>query len=631
MKKVKLLPIFCLLALVVALFAAVTAIFAGNRVTAQAASYTFEMQRYQVTFDVASDLKVKVEERTEIKYTGTDSTGYVHLIPVNSGEKVRNLDVYELSENGEHNSVKYDVGNGGAQVKVDIGDTSKKYNTIHTYVLTYDYIFNTKMFGDDELIINAVGGGWQCHILRADIKIILPEGYIDGSTQMFEGRGSQENIEEFSVSTVDGRTVVNATRYDLAPETPVTLSFKFEAGTFSDHFEMAPYWFIIAAAAVLIAAVLLKIFVFNKSKIVPVVTSEPPKEMDPLLMGKLIDNKVNPEDITSLIFYWADKGYVKINMEDEDDPVILREVAALPASLPDYQHLMFERLFEKNYEMKPSKMGARFAASVTAIKKRVDAHATGLHSTFSMGISILIAVLGGLMIAIAPLILGLTQINRTFVFITPFLMLVPALVVYALSESVWYNRMKLKKSKLILMIAGIAVLAAAFSLIYIFFIPDYIIGKLAKSLLCLVGFGTVMFAVCIVSHTQKYNDELREILGFKQFITTVEKPQLEAMLEENPDFYYHVLPYAQVLGVSDKWEDKFKDLTIEPPQWAIHPAGTIIQFSIINSMIRSSSLKMASSMITRAASAAASSTRSGFGGGGHHGGGGFGGSGGYGR
>ena len=60
---------------------------------------------------------------------------------------------------------------------------------------------------------------------------------------------------------------------------------------------------------------------------------------------------------------------------------------------------------------------------------------------------------------------------------------------------------------------------------------------------------------------------LSSLLGFKEFIETAQKDQLEMMLQEDPAYYYHVLPYAQVLHVSDIWMDKFKDLTLPKPDW----------------------------------------------------------------
>ncbi|MGL5578409.1 MAG: hypothetical protein ACRDB7_04820, partial [Fusobacteriaceae bacterium] len=41
----------------------------------------------------------------------------------------------------------------------------------------------------------------------------------------------------------------------------------------------------------------------------------------------------------------------------------------------------------------------------------------------------------------------------------------------------------------------------------------------------------------------------------------------EMLIHENPGYFYNILPYTIVLGVSQVWADKFKDLQIPPPQW----------------------------------------------------------------
>ena len=97
------------------------------------------------------------------------------------------------------------------------------------------------------------------------------------------------------------------------------------------------------------------------------------------------------------------------------------------------------------------------------------------------------------------------------------------------------------------------------------------------------------------------------------------------LLEENPQYYYDILPYANVLGVSDKWENKFKELTIQPPAYVSGP--DLIDLHIYASLVRSLNRDMSAAMAQKPSS----SSRSGFGGfsgGGGFGGGGFGGGGG---
>ena len=62
---------------------------------------------------------------------------------------------------------------------------------------------------------------------------------------------------------------------------------------------------------------------------ITVVNITAPDEMDPMKMGKWIDGAVNNEDITSMIYYFANKGYLKIDLTDEDDPKLISLLSRL--------------------------------------------------------------------------------------------------------------------------------------------------------------------------------------------------------------------------------------------------------------------------------------------------------------
>ncbi len=53
---------------------------------------------------------------------------------------------------------------------------------------------------------------------------------------------------------------------------------------------------------------------------------------------------------------------------------------------------------------------------------------------------------------------------------------------------------------------------------------------------------------------------MSQLLGLKRFIEVAEKKRLESLVEENPNYFYDVLPYAYILGVSDKWIKKLESL-----------------------------------------------------------------------
>ena len=63
------------------------------------------------------------------------------------------------------------------------------------------------------------------------------------------------------------------------------------------------------------------------------------------------------------------------------------------------------------------------------------------------------------------------------------------------------------------------------------------------------------------------NELLGKIKGFKTFLEIAEKPKLEALVNENPEYFYNILPFTFVLGVSDKWIKKFETIALHEPKW----------------------------------------------------------------
>ena len=104
---------------------------------------------------------------------------------------------------------------------------------------------------------------------------------------------------------------------------------------------------------------------------------------------------------------------------------------------------------------------------------------------------------------------------------------------------------------------------------------------------------------------------------------TAEKDKLEAMVLENPTYFYDILPFTYVLGVSDKWIKKFESISMQAPDWYYGPtAFDVIRF---NNFIDNTMTVAARTMTS---SPSSSSSGGGFSGGGFSGGGSGGGGGG---
>lgn len=640
MKKFRFLPALTAALLVALLTMCIVFLAAGNAAEAETDPlYKFSVADYRVTYDISADCAIAVTEDIKISYEGSQSTGFIRDIPANRGVRIRDVGVKkitsdDLDDTSGLSSVYYDVSPESNYVCVDIGSSTIKTGKTESYRITYNYYITNSAVNSGVLSLNPIGTGWECTITSAQITLLLPGGY--ESAKCWYGPAGSTLTRDFDVSVISGRTVLSASAANLSAYNGVSFDITFEDGAISAYFDFTPFIAVIAAAVILVVMVIVKLLFFNKSQLTPIVNYEAPDKMDPLLMGKLIDNKVNGEDITAMIYYWADKGYLKINFDDEDNPTIIRLVQNLPEIASNYERTLFYGLFSGGADsVKPSSFaGGLYYGSVQKATNEVNAKAKGLYDSKSIGVSVVFTLIAGLVLGTAPMLAAML-ISSTFNFVISYIDIVPMLILYALTETIMYNKLKHSKKRVVTEVVGVAVIAAAFVVAWWLLLPEYLLGNVACILLAAVCAVIAMSSVMLISRTKSYTKKLNDIVGFREFIKIAEKDQLEMLLEDDPQFYYHILPYAQVLGVSDLWEEKFESLTVQPPAWATgNMFNNIVTFHIINQTLRRSMTNMNSRMVSRPSGSAGNGGGTGrFGGGGFGGfsGGGFGGGGGRGR
>ena len=94
----------------------------------------------------------------------------------------------------------------------------------------------------------------------------------------------------------------------------------------------------------------------------------------------------------------------------------------------------------------------------------------------------------------------------------------------------------------------------------VMYLITYIIGVISIAVL-------ILFAKIMPKRTSYGNEILGKLRGFKRFLETAEKPQLEALVNENPEYFYNILPYTYALGVSKVWMSQFETIALQAPSW----------------------------------------------------------------
>ena len=280
--------------------------------------YGFEYTAFHVEYDVRADRTMDVELNLGVHYYGVDSTGIMFDIPVNAGDRIRHVTACELAGglDGEEIKLAYDVTNEESDlITVDMGDRTNKTNQTRYYRIRYEYAM-TRPYKDekDAIFLNAIGFGHTATMDDVQVIVNLPDGFIASQTKCYKGLAGVTTGETDAFTIEGNRVTLNVDH--MREYNGITFNFYFEEGVLSVKSDLTPYWIIIVACVLLALLFAVKLLVFNKDGLTPIVGVEAPDEMDPLVMGKLIDNKVDKSDITSLLYYWANKGFIKIDMRD---------------------------------------------------------------------------------------------------------------------------------------------------------------------------------------------------------------------------------------------------------------------------------------------------------------------------
>ena len=82
---------------------------------------------------------------------------------------------------------------------------------------------------------------------------------------------------------------------------------------------------------------------------------------------------------------------------------------------------------------------------------------------------------------------------------------------------------------------------------------------------------------------------IAKIRGFKNYLETAEKNQIEDQVNKNPNYFYDILPYAYVLGVSKAWIDKFQNIPMPATDMGSFDYCNVDSFDSLSSSVYSGS------------------------------------------
>lgn len=318
-------------------------IFAGT-LPASAQSKTLVWKRYDVLLNILPNGDLRVTERQRIDFTsGTFSFGFA-VIPLDKIERI--VDVH-VSEPGvrSYQATDYSVepftfwtdqSGNELEIRWNFPPTS---NSIRTFELSYTVKGGVRIYeSGDKLQWMAIDNERDFPIEAASVQVTLPQG---ASFQDIDSAGVAAEWQQGE----DGRTVQYVAQRSMSPSDTFEIGVEFTHGVIPSE---APTWqaevdreefydlnvrpvltLIVGFMAVLLAIglpLLVYLLWYSRGRDpevgpVPDRLSSPPSDLPAGVLGSLIDEQADMQDVVASIVDLARRGYLKI--EEVEKPGLL--------------------------------------------------------------------------------------------------------------------------------------------------------------------------------------------------------------------------------------------------------------------------------------------------------------------
>ncbi len=495
----------------------------------------------------------------------------------------------------------------------------------YEYQLSYSYDLGADPLKDeDELYFNIIGDGWDTTIDQLSFAIHMPKEFDESLLGFSSGELYTEGTDAVAYD-VDGLDISGTYLDTLWPGEAFTVRLSLPEGYFtgSTRIDSLSLAALIISITFAILGFLLWFFLGRNSHVTETVEFYPPEGLNSAELSYIYHGKITNKGIFSLLLYLASKGY--FGLEEESETPLSSKASNFRICLRKEYHgnNFIENLFFSGIAKHAGTKGYadskdlknNFYTTVDQIRKSFS-KSTYTENIFCKGrrlyktILLLMIIIVDIAITLGPVLSGGNPSLLIFA------LLFPGIGFSMLACTVFGNTEV--SVKIFGFIWGIGfggipwiTMVGVYLIQRPIYIVTYIIG-----IICIV-----LLAVCVKfmrKRTPEGNELYGKIKGFRHFLETAEKARLEALVSDNPEYFFDILPYTYALDISDKWVEKFDSILMTEPEWYQSSQEHFHATSFHRSMNHAMS-RMGATM-TSSPSSSSSSGHSG-GGGGHSGGG----------
>lgn len=537
-------------------------------------NYRYESAKIDMV--VNEDNSFLITEELRVSYdAGSFMHGIIRSIPKNAlvkgykyGLSISDFEVLTGNYSSiVHTASELQVKFGNENIFVD-GNT-----------MTYKYSYNVDIGYDrsdidDVFYWNLWGTDFDAKLKKLEFSIDFPTsiGNVENIKFYAGSLGSSEQLLHSDLN-LNYNTTTNVLTGMYDEDLPFENGFTIKVDLPNGYYSLAtdpnvidsitPYFVI---GLLILAFVLISVLV-SKSKshlIVKTVEVSPPDDIDPCAFVQTLFADIRYKDLSSLILYWANQGYIKIHIDDQQN-VFAEKIKNIKTE-SSYQKDVFKALFKSENKVDLSTVGDSLGSTIYYAQKDVVKAMAPRYEGKSVAKLFLYSLLS--LLPFVTIFVYYSNVYNTFYFLGEYTVAlctsIGAIIISLIN--ILYAKANTKIgdiSKYILL--GLALLVYGFTFVKIF---DATFDTMAVAIL--VGIVTpfmLYLSSKVFSFSEQTSKRMGKCLGFKDYIYKVEYDKMKMLVDENPKYFYDILPYVYVLGYSNKFLQKFENIVVPLPEW----------------------------------------------------------------
>ncbi len=557
----------------------------------------YRISDYKIKVEVSEDYVLKVKEDYVFNYD-TPRHGFYRVIPYQNYEnhsiKIKNIKV----DGGSYQTEK-----SAGLLTIRVGDPDITVTGEVPYSISYTFDIGADTYPDfDEFYFNLVGSLWECPIDKASFEITFPKPINKDMVWLTRGKSGSTNVDNSFLNFSSDNKIISGTLSNLNEKEGVTIRAELEDGYFIGARDYRARTKVMLVFFILINLVLivLSYLIFNKygrdDKIIEKSRFEAPEGFTPLSLDYFMHNYFSSSAYSASFIYWAQQGYISIKQNEDESIRLIRKVDFVKVKKDKNNNLdyrLFNAIFrgseigeEVDLEKLDSEdIGSSLAKLTKAGERQFDSRL--LHDSKSSKMRIFIFLFA--MLSAATGVLFTFVSTGTFMplgLVGSFFFIVLSLILLSPLNSKWAL---FKLPRKIITILAVLLLTLVFAFVnFINLYLTYLVDDQINLIVSVFSALSMLIIVVLFSLTEKRSqfaqNALEELLGYTSFLKLVEVDQIEKMIEENPEFYFKHLGFAQVLNLTKVWEKKFAKINIVQPSWYICSTYGLYTYSRINNV-----------------------------------------------